>query len=35
MAWSPDSRWLAYSMRALNTFSQIKLYNVETAIRSH
>jgi len=29
MAWSPDSRWLAYSMRAPNTFRQIKLYNVE------
>ena len=29
MAWSPDSRWLAYTMTALNTFSQIKLYNVE------
>jgi len=30
MAWSPDSRWLAYTMTALNTFRQIKIYNVET-----
>jgi tricorn protease len=28
MAWSPDSRWLAYTMRAGNSFLQIKLYNV-------
>ncbi len=31
MAWSPDSRWLAYSMTAMNSFRQIKLYSVETA----
>ncbi len=30
LAWSPDSRWVAYSMRAPNTFGQIKLYNVES-----
>ena len=30
MAWSPDSRWLAYSMTAMNSFRQIKLYNVDT-----
>jgi len=29
MAWSPDSRWLAYSMRAPNTFNQIQLHDVE------
>ena len=29
VAWSPDSRWLAYTMTALNTFRQIKIYNVE------
>lgn len=28
MAWSPDGRWLAFSMSALNTFSQLKLYSV-------
>ncbi len=27
-AWSPDSRWLAYSMTAPNSFRQIKLYDV-------
>ncbi len=30
MSWSPDSRWLAYSMTAMNSFRQIKLYNVDT-----
>jgi len=30
MAWSADSRWLAYSMSAMNSFRQIKLYNVDT-----
>jgi tricorn protease len=30
-AWSPDSRWLAYSSTALNTFQQIKLFQVATA----
>ena len=29
-SWSPDSRWLAFSMTALNTFQQIKLYDTET-----
>jgi tricorn protease len=29
VAWSPDSRWLAYTMTAGNTFRLIKLYNVE------
>ena len=29
MAWSHDSRWLAYTMTAPNSFRQIKLYNVE------
>ena len=28
-AWSPDGRWLAYVMTALNSFQQIKLYSVE------
>ncbi len=28
MAWSPDGRWLAFSMDALNTFSQLGLYSV-------
>jgi tricorn protease len=27
LAWSPDGRWLAYSMTALNTFRQIKIYD--------
>ncbi len=27
-AWSSDGRWLAFTMTALNTFSQIKLYSV-------
>ncbi|MGD8329562.1 MAG: hypothetical protein PVJ49_08995, partial [Acidobacteriota bacterium] len=30
MSWSPDSRWLAYTMTAMNSFQVIKLYNVET-----
>ncbi|MFQ5742980.1 MAG: S41 family peptidase [Acidobacteriota bacterium] len=29
LAWSPDSRWLAYSGTALNSFVQIQLYNAE------
>ena len=29
-AWSPDSRWIAWSQTASNTFAQILLYNVET-----
>lgn len=27
-SWSPDSRWLAFVQRALNTMTQIKVYNV-------
>ena len=30
MEWAPDSRWLAYTMTAMNSFQQIKLYNVDT-----
>ncbi len=30
LAWSPDSKWLAYAKSAPNFFSQISLYNVET-----
>ncbi|MFN8669603.1 MAG: S41 family peptidase [Gemmatimonadaceae bacterium] len=30
MAWSPDGRWLAYQMSALNSFQQLKLYSVES-----
>ncbi len=29
MAWSPDGRWLAYTMTALNTFKQIKIYDTQ------
>ena len=29
-AWSPDSRWIAFSQQATNTFAQIYLYNVES-----
>jgi len=29
LAWSPDSRWLAYVEAAVNTFAQIWLYGVE------
>jgi tricorn protease len=29
VAWSPDSRWLAFTMVAMNGFLQIKLYNVQ------
>lgn len=29
MAWSPDSRWLAYTVPAANTFSTIRLYHVD------
>ncbi len=28
-SWSPDSRWLAYAMTAMNSFRQIKLYNLD------
>lgn len=30
MAWSPDGRWLAYQMTALNSFQQVKIYSVES-----
>ena len=30
LTWSPDSRWLAYVETAANTFSQIKVLNVES-----
>ncbi len=30
ISWSPDSKWLAYSQSAFNTFLQIHLYNIET-----
>ncbi|HSG40908.1 MAG TPA: S41 family peptidase, partial [Thermoanaerobaculia bacterium] len=30
VTWSPDSRWLAYSMPTPNTFQRIFLYRVET-----
>jgi tricorn protease len=29
-AWAPDSRWIAWSQSAANSFAQILLYNVET-----
>jgi tricorn protease len=29
LAWSPDSRWLAYAVPAPNTFSTIQLYHVD------
>jgi tricorn protease len=28
--WSPDSRWIAFQMSAMNSFQQIKIFNVET-----
>ncbi|MEL6717848.1 MAG: S41 family peptidase [Bacteroidota bacterium] len=28
-SWSPDSQWLAFVQRALNTMTQIKVYNVK------
>jgi tricorn protease len=28
--WSPDSRWLAFEMSALNSFRQIKIFSVES-----
>lgn len=31
LAWSPDGRWLAFAMTAANTFSQIKLYDADSA----
>jgi tricorn protease len=30
MSWSPDGRWLAYVMVARNSFTQIKVFSVET-----
>lgn len=30
IVWSPDSRWIAYSTPASNTFNRIHLYQVET-----
>jgi tricorn protease len=30
MSWSPDSRWLAFQMSALNSFQQIKIFSVES-----
>lgn len=30
LAWSPDSRWLAWSVPGLNTFNRIHLYRVDT-----
>jgi tricorn protease len=30
IAWSPDSRWIAFTQRATNTFSKVHLYNVES-----
>jgi tricorn protease len=31
LAWSPDSRWLAFVQQAKNTYRQIKLYEIATA----
>ena len=31
-SWSPDGRWLAFAMRATNSFLQIKLYDTESGI---
>jgi tricorn protease len=33
-AWSPDSRWLAWSQTGLNTYQQILLYDVETQAKT-
>ncbi|MBI5601313.1 MAG: PD40 domain-containing protein, partial [Gemmatimonadetes bacterium] len=30
VAWSPDSRWLAFEMSAPNSFQQIKIFSVES-----
>jgi tricorn protease len=30
MAWSPDSRWLAYTAVALNSFARIQLYDAQS-----
>jgi len=29
-SWSPDSKWIAFRQTAMNSFTQIHLYNVET-----
>ncbi len=34
MAWSPDSRWLAYEKAAPNTFTQIRLFRPEDGARA-
>lgn len=34
MAWSPDSRWLAYEKTALNSFVQIQLFRPHDGIRA-
>ena len=30
LSWSPDSKWLAYTQNALNSFQQIHLYHLES-----
>lgn len=30
VAWSPDGRWLAYEINALNSFQQIRIYSLES-----
>lgn len=30
MSWSPDGRWLAFEMQALNSFRQVRIYSVES-----
>jgi tricorn protease len=34
LRWSPDSRWLSFSENALNNFTQIMLYNVESGVKT-
>jgi tricorn protease len=34
LRWSPDSRWIVFSETADNTFQQVVLYNIETAVKS-
>ena len=34
VSWSPDSRWLAYTQAALNTYAQLWLYEVESDSRT-
>lgn len=31
LAWSPDSRWLAYSENARNTYQQLKIFDADSA----